>query len=114
MKIVLLSIVALIMLMSTVGVYAGTIGSTGDEPVVSPNAGPLAIGWRLQDGKIDGVTVTWTPVAAAVYTIEAATAGITGTITIPVTAAAERTDVVPIAAVDPLYIETVNVVIVET
>lgn len=113
MKIVLLGIV-LIVLMSTVGAYAGTAGSTSDQIVDSPNAGPMTIGWRLNGGKIDGVTVTWTPVAAALYTIEATTAGITGTITIPVTATGERTDVVPITAVDPLYIETVNVVIVET
>lgn len=112
MKIVLPGIVALILLMSTVGAYAGATGGTGDQTVDSPNAGPLTIGWRLKDAKVDGVAVTWTPVAAALYTIQATTAGVTGTITIPVTAAAERTDVVPIPAVDPLYIETVNVVIV--
>lgn len=113
MKTVLLSIV-LLLLVSSVGAYAGTAGATSDQTVDSPNAGPLTIGWRLNGGKIDGVTVTWTPAAAALYTIGATTAGITGTITIPVTATGERTDVVPITAVDPLYIETVNVVIVES
>jgi hypothetical protein len=113
MKIVLLGIV-LILVMSTVGAYAGVASATSDQTVDSPNTGPMTIGWRLEDGKVDGVTVTWTPAAAALYTIEATTAGITGTVTTLVTGTGERTDVVPITAVDPLYIETVNVIIVES
>ncbi len=112
MKTVLL-VVTIFLLMSSVGVYASTIGETGQLPVDSPSSEPLNIGWTLNGGKADGVSVTWTPVAAAVYIIQATAGGVTGAITTPITSTDRRTDLVPIVGVRPGDVESVSVAIVE-
>ena len=117
MKTVLL-IVTTFLLMTSVGAYAGTAAETGLQEVESPSTGPLIIGWTLNGGELDGVTITWTPVAAGVYAIEAtagtASGDTTGNIITPLTSTLERTDWVPIAGVKPENLHTVNVVIVES
>ena len=117
MKTVLL-VMATFLLMSSVGVYAGTIAETGPQGVSSPNTGPLVIGWTLNGGELDGVTVTWSPVVAGVYTIEAtvgtSSSDTTANIFTPLTSTAERTDFVPIAGVKPEDLHSVNVIIVES
>ena len=117
MKTVLL-LVTIFLLMSTVGVYAGTVTNTGPDPVASASSEPLIIGWTFNGGLVDGVVITWTPVAEAVYTIQA-TAGTTsgdatGTIITPLTSTSQRTDVVPILGVKPEELDVISVSIVES
>ena len=112
LRVMLLIVVSAVM-MSTVGVYAGTADISGDQAVDSPSTEPLNIGWRLTTGLIDGVAVSWTPANASVYTIQATTAGVTGTIKVGPTGTSRRTDIVPISAVDAHDVATVNVAIVE-
>ena len=110
---VMLLIVATVVMVSTVGAYAATIDTTGDLTVNSASTEPLDIGWRLTAGLIDGVAVSWTPVNSAVYTIQATTGGITSSIQVGPTGTSRRTDIVPISPVDPYYLDTINVAIVE-
>ena len=110
---VMLQIVVSVVMMSTVGVYAGTADTSGNQTVVSASTEPLTIGWRLTNGLIDGVSVSWTPANASVYTIAATTGGVTSTIQVGPTGTSRRTDIVPISPVDAYDVNTVNVVIVE-
>lgn len=112
LRVMLLFIVVVVM-MSTVGVYAGSVDTSGNQTVVSASTEPLTIGWRLTTGQVDGVAVSWTPVKAAVYTIHATTGGITSTIQVGPTGISRRTDIVPIMAVDPNNVDVVNVAIAE-
>ena len=117
MKTVLL-LVSIFLVMSTVGVYAGTTTDTGSLTIESASSEPLIIGWTFNGGLVDGVVVTWTPVAEAVYTIQA-TAGTTsgdttGTILTPLTSTSQRTDVIPILGVKPEALDVVSVSIVES
>ena len=117
MKTVLL-VVTIFLLMSSVGVYAGTVTNTGPTTVESASSEPLIIGWTFNGGLVDGVMVTWTPAAEAIYTIEA-TAGTTsgdttGSIITALTSTSQRTDVVPILGVKPADLETIAVSIVES
>ena len=112
-----LFIVTILLLLSSVGAYAGTAGGSGDLPVDSPSTGPMTIGWTLTDGDVAEVKVTWTPVAAAVYTIETRVGTplglVTGILTTPLTTTSQRTDLVAIEGVKPEHLDTINVVIVE-
>ena len=112
LRVMFLILVSAVM-MSTVGVYAGTADISGDQTVVSASTEPLAIGWRLTTGLIDGVAVSWTPANASVYTIAATMDGVTKTIQVGPTGTSRRTDIVPISPVDAHDVDTVNVVIVE-
>ena len=116
MKIVLFML-TILLLMSSVGAYAGTAGETGNLEVDSPSSEPLSIGWTLTDGNVAAVKVTWTPVAASVYTIQAQVGTplgiVTGILTTPLTSTSQRTDLVAIAGVKPEDLQTVNVAIVE-
>ena len=112
LRVMLLIVVSMVM-MSTVGVYAGSVDTSGDQTVVSSSTEPLGIGWRLTTGQIDGVKVAWTPASASVYTIAATTGGITSTIQVGPTGTSRRTDIVPISPVDAHNVNTVNVTIVE-
>ena len=117
MKTVLL-LVTIFLLMSTVGVYAGAAINTGPDPVQSASSQPLIISWTFNGGLVDGVVVTWTPVAEAVYTIQATagttSGGSTGIIITPLTSTSERTDVVPILGVKPEDLDVISVSIVES
>ena len=77
----------------------------------------LTIAWTLNDGHVAEVKVTWTPVAAAVYTIEARagtpTGPVTGITTTPLTSTSQRTDLVAIAGVEPVDLDTIGVAIVD-
>ena len=110
---VMFLIVVSVVMMSTVGVYAGTAGTDGDQTVDSASTEPVTIGWRLTNGLVDGVSVSWTPTNASVYTISATTGGVTGTIQVGPTGTTRRTDIVPISPVDAHDVDTVNVAIVE-
>ena len=110
---IMLLFVVVVVLMSTVGVYAGTVDTSGDQTVVAASTEPLTIGWRSTSGQIDGVSVSWTPANASDYTIAATMGGVTSTIRIGPTGTSRRTDVVPIRPVDAHDVNTVNVVIIE-
>ena len=112
LRVMLLIIVAVVM-MSTVGVYAGTVDTSGDQTVLSASTEPLTIGWRLTNGLIDGVSISWTPANASVYTLAATMGGVTSTVQVGPTGTSRRTDVVPISPVDAHDVNTVNVVIIE-
>ena len=112
LRVMFLIVVAVVM-MSTVGVYAGTADTSGEQTVVSASTEPLTIGWRITTGLIDGVAVSWTPANASVYTIAATTGGITSTIQVGPTGTSRRTDIVPISPVDAHDVDTINVVIAE-
>lgn len=101
-------------LMSTVVAFSATSGSTEDQPVNSPTNEHVTIGWKFAgNGQADGVTVTWTPYAAAIYTIEATVGDNSSSITTPLTDTSERTDIVPIARTGAEVINSVNVAILE-
>ena len=110
---VMFMIVVSLVLISTVGVYAGTSDASGDQTVVSASTEPLTIGWRLTTGLVDGVAISWTPANASVYTIWATTAGVTASIQVGPTGTSRRTDIVPIKPVDAHDVDTVSVAIVE-
>ena len=116
MKTVLLIFMA-VLLMSSVGAYAGTAGETGMLEVESPSSEPLSIGWHLTDGNVAQVKVTWTPVAASVYTIHTQVGTplwiVTGILTTPLTTTSQRTDLVALPGVKPEDLNTVSVAIVE-
>ena len=112
LRIMLLIVVPAIM-MSTVGVYAGSVDTSGDLNVVSASTEPLTISWRLTTGLVDGVAISWTPANASVYTIHATADGVTSTLRVGPTGTSRRTDIVPISPVDAFNISTINVVIVE-
>ena len=110
----LLIAITVFALMSTVVAYAATSGTTEDQIVNSPTDELVTIGWNLAGhGQVDGVTVTWTPYAAAVYTIEATVGNNASSITTPLTDTSERTDIVPIARAGAEAINSVNVAILE-
>ena len=117
MKTVLL-LVSIFLLMSTVGVYAGSATNIGPETVESASSQPLIISWTFNGGLVDGVIVTWTPVNEAIYTIEAtagtASGDTTGIIITPQTSTSQRTDVVPIIGIKPEELDVVRASIVES
>ena len=106
-------VVTMFLLLTSVGAYAGSALDTGEQVIESPSTEPLTIGWELNGGFVDGISVTWTPRANGIYTIRAATGSVTGFLTMPVDSTLRRTDVVPIAGTSPEDLETVSVAITE-
>ena len=109
----LLLIVTVFLLMSSVGVYASSVTDTGPLPVESPSSEPLTIGFDLQGGAINAITVTWTPVAAGEYKIEAMSGNLYGVVILPVTSTDQRTDIIPIDSIEAKDLDTIQVAIVE-
>ena len=74
----LLMVLMIAGLMSTVGVYAaslgssstGTIGGTGDLSVSAPTSAGVTVAWTTDtNGDVTGADVTWTPAVSLIYTI---------------------------------------------
>ena len=109
-------------LMSTVGVYAAslgtptleTMGGTTATTVNSPVTGSVALTWNYTGDAVTGVDVAWTSTYAKVYNITVTAGGTTGTFTTPTTVAAGgRTDTVPMASTEVIDITTAKVIIAE-
>ena len=107
-------------LMSTVGVYAASlgtptidrIGGTTSQTVNAPNTGSVTLTWNFTGSQVTGVDVAWTTVDARVHTIKVTAGGTTGSFTTPSTGAAEgRVDTVPLSATDAVDITSATVVI---
>lgn len=107
-------------LMATVGVYptglgASPLGGISQVTVSGPNAPAVSLAWSFTGGQITGVDVTWTPTAATTYTINVTAGGATGALTTPTTrAGSQRTDAVPLPAVQAGDMTTIRVAIVES
>ena len=116
-------------LMSTVGVYAaslgssttGKVGGTGDVAVTAPTSGGVSVAWTTDgNGDVTGADVTWTPAVSLVYTIRVtAKDGVpaalnSGTLTLgAVSGTTERTDSITLAATSPDLIANAEVSIYE-
>ena len=110
-------------MMSTVGVYAASlggaptikkVGGTGSSTVSGPTASAITLDWNFTGSNVTGVDVTWTPDAATTYDITVTAGGNTGTLTTPTTVAStQRTDTVTIASTGPDAITTAEVTVKE-
>ena len=109
-------------LMSTVGVYAASLGTptvsvlggTGSETVSAPNTGTTSVKWTFTGSAVTGADVTWTPTEAKVYKITVTAGATTGNFTTPTTtASAERTDSVTLASTEASAISTAKITIAE-
>ena len=109
----LLLIVTVFLLMSSVGVYASSVAETGPLPIESPSSEPLTIGFELNGGAINGITVTWTPIAVGDYKIEAMSGTVYGAVILPITSMDRRTDIIPITSIEAKDLETIEVAIAE-
>ena len=109
----ILLFITVFLLMSSVGVYAGSVSDTGPLPVESPSSEPLTIGFDLNGGVINAITVTWTPVAIGDYKIEAMSNNLYGAVIMPVTSIDKRTDIIPINSVAAKDLDTIQVAIGE-
>ena len=110
----LLMVLMIAGLMSTVGVYAAslgsssstTIGGTGDLTVSAPTSSGVVVKWTTDtNGDVTGADVTWTPITSLVYTLRVTakdSSSVTlnsGTFTLgAVSGTVERTDSVVLAA----------------
>ena len=101
------------LLMSTVGVYASNNPDASPFQVDSPSSEQVTIGFSMNGGLVDAVTVTWTPVAGGLYKIEAMSGDVTGAIITPLVGITRRTDIVPIDAIKVEELFDVNVAIGE-
>lgn len=109
----LLLIVTVFLLMSSVGVYASSVSDTGPLPIESPSSEPLTIGFDLTGGSIHAITVTWTPIAIGDYKIEAMSNNVYGFVIMPVISMDQRTDIIPINAIEAKDLDTIQVAIGE-
>lgn len=110
-------------MMSTVGVYAAslggtptikTVGGTGSTTVSGPTSSAVTLDWNFTGSNVTGVDVTWTPDGATTYNINVTAGGTTGTLTTGTTVAStQRTDTVTMASTAPDAITTAEVVISE-
>ena len=116
-------------LMSTVGVYAaslgssttGTVGGTGSVTVSAPTSGGVTVAWTTDgNGDVTGADVTWTPAVSKIYTLRVTTKDSvpavlsSGTVTLgSVSGTAERTDSVTLSATAASAIVTAEVIIYE-
>ena len=115
----LLMVLMIAGLMSTVGVYAASLGTptlkttggTGSTAVSAPITGTATVVWTLTGTSITGADVTWTPTAASVYKIVVKAGATTGTFTTPTTGTISRTDSVVLSSTDPAAVSTAEVVI---
>ena len=117
----LLMVLMIAGMMSTVGVYATSFGSTptaktiagsGDETVSAPNTGTVALSWVMTNDTVTGVKVTWTPAAAGDYDLDVKAGGQTGNLNIPSSGTTVRNDSVTLgAAVEASAVTTAKVVI---
>ena len=120
----LLMVLMIAGMMSTVGVYATTFGSTpttlklagsGDESVSAPNTGAVALSWIFTGDQVSAVNVKWTPAADADYTITVGAGSETGQLVVTSSGTIERTtdNVVLGSPVEAIAITTAKVVISE-
>ena len=109
----ILLFITVFLLMSSVGVYAGSVSDTGPLPVESPSSEPLTIGFDLNGGVINAITVTWTPVAVGEYKIEAMSNNVYGVLITPVTSTDQRTDIILIDSIEAKDLDTIQVAIGE-
>ena len=109
----LLLIVTVFLLMSSVGVYASSVSDTGPLPVESPSSEPLTIGFDLNGGSINAITVTWTPVAVGEYKIEAMSNNVYGVLITPVTSTDQISNIILIDSIEAKDLDTIQVAIGE-
>lgn len=118
----LLMVLMIAGMMSTVGVYATSFGSTpttktlagsGDETVSAPNTGNVDLAWVFTGDQVSAVAVTWTPGDTINYKINVGAGGQTGELTgVPGVLSTPRTDNVVLGApVEASAITTAKVVI---
>ena len=118
----LLMVLMIAGMMSTVGVYAAGFGSTpttktlagsGNQAVSAPNTGTVTLGYVTAGDVVTGVKVTWPPASAGDYDITVVAGGTTGTLNIPSSGTAQRTDTETISSTEASAITTAKVVIAE-
>ena len=122
----LLMVLMIAGLMSTVGVYAASlggaptitaVGGTGTVTVNGPTSGAttVALSWNFTGGQVTGVDVTWTPDLAKTYDISVTAGGNTTNAYTSPTAVADtlQTDTLTIAATEADAIVDAKVVITE-
>ena len=117
----LLMVLMIAGMMSTVGVYATSFGSTPttktlagstDESVSAPNTGTVTLGYVFTNETITGVKVTWTPASDGDYDIDVKAGGQNGNLNIPTSGTSQRTDTVSLgSAVEASAVTTAKVVI---
>ena len=125
----LLMVLMIAGLMSTVGVYAAslgssstkTLGATGSVTVGAPTSSGVTIAWTFDsNGDVTGADVTWDPAVSKIYTIRVTTKNSvpsvlsTGTMTLSAVSGTDpRTDSVSLSATAASAIATAEVVISE-
>lgn len=95
---------------------AGTVGAadSATSSVGSPSLTAPSIGWELDRTEVVGTQITWTPESSGSYTINVMVGDSFGSATVWVSGSVVRTDSVNIwPAIDPMYVESVNLVINE-
>ena len=104
MKPVLMGLVVVVLL-STVGVYATaaggqppTLGCTEEMAITSPTSSPVTIGWAYNGAaEIVAAEVRWTPNESSNYQLVAVVGSNTGTLSLEDSGTASRTDIVPVS-----------------
>jgi len=104
------TLMMMIGLMSTVGVYAAglggsptikTVGGTGTVSVAAPTDSTITLDWNFTGSQITGVDVTWTPNATGTYDITVDAGGTLGTLSaVAGSSAVQQTATVPMAATE--------------
>lgn len=116
-------------LMSTVGVYAatlgssttGTVGGTGSVTVSAPTSTGVTVAWTTDgNGDVTGADVTWDPAVSLIYTIRVTTKNSvpavlsSGTLTLAsVSGIDPRTDSITLSPTAASDIATAEVIIYE-